>query len=358
MLLSEHQPTYGATIPREAVWRALRAEPWAITVDWASAVTSMLQAGGPDLTAGDIPSGLLAARPPREQSGARGVAVLPIHGHIQQRADIFMSFFGGTSTEQFTREFRQAVASDDVAAIVLDIDSPGGTVAGVAELAAEIFAARGVKPIVAVANGLMASAAFWIGAAAGEIVATPSARVGSIGVFAVHVDNSEALEQRGLKVSLISAGKFKTDGNPFEPLSDSAREELQTSVDEVFDRFTRSVASSRDESVAAVRGERFGEGRLLTASDALRNGVVDRIATLDEVLRDLGVVAAQTQRTRALSDDEIAAVTERVWTRIEARLDEPRVNAATDDDQTTDPLAEVDVEQLVAAIEDRLTAVQ
>ena len=158
---------------------------------------------------------------------------------------------------------------------------------GVEELSVEIHAARGVKPIVAVANSLMASAAYWIGSAAGEVVAIPSGEVGSIGVVAVHTEMSKRDEQLGVKRTVVSAGKHKTEINPFEPLSDEARDHIQERVDDFFGMFTRRVARNRGKSVKdVVKG--FGQGRLVGAKEALAEGMIDRIQTIEQVFRSMG----------------------------------------------------------------------
>src|SRR3990167_6451821 len=144
------------------------------------------------------------------------VAVLPIHGVISHRINVMSDISGGTSIERLTAQFREALANPDVKTLVFDVDSPGGAVDGVPELASEIFEARGRKKMIAVASTMAASAAYWLASAADELVVTPSGEVGSIGVFAMHEDWSKWLDQEGIKVSLISAGKFKTEGNPWE----------------------------------------------------------------------------------------------------------------------------------------------
>src|SRR5207302_11309430 len=124
----------------------------------------------------------------------------------------------------FGQEFDAAIADPNVSAVVLDTDCPGGSAAGTPELASKIRAARGKKPIIAVANALMASAAYWIASAADEIVATPSADVGSVGGYQAHLDQSQALEKEGLKVTFIQEPALKTAGNPYEPLRSAARQ--------------------------------------------------------------------------------------------------------------------------------------
>jgi HK97 family phage major capsid protein len=133
----------------------------------------------------------------------------------------------------------------------------------------------------------MASAAYWIGSQCDEVVATPSAAVGSIGVFMVHLDESAFDERIGLQYSLIFAGKHKVDGNPYEPLSDDARAALQEQVDEYYTLFVNDVARGRKVNASKVRAG-YGEGRCLTATQAMDAGLVDRIDTFDGVLSSLG----------------------------------------------------------------------
>ncbi len=215
------------------------------------------------------------------------VAVLGIYGIISQRADMFTEMSGGTSIERVSARFRQALADPAVKAIVFDFDSPGGGVYGVDELAAEIREARGQKPSAAVANSLAASAGYWLASAAGELSVTPSGEVGSIGVYAAHEDLSGMMEQDGVKMTLISAGKYKTEGNPFEPLSDEAKGYLQGRVDDYYRAFVGAVAKGRGVTPESVR-KGFGQGRVVGAQAAKAEGMADRIETLDEALRRIG----------------------------------------------------------------------
>ena len=217
-----------------------------------------------------------------------GVAVIPILGTISQRADLFSESSGGTSTQTIGERFRAAVADPRVGSVLLDVDSPGGTVGGVPELAEEIHRARGKKPVVAVANGLAASAAYWLASAADELVVAPSGEVGSIGVFSVHQDVSGAMERAGVRHTLISAGKFKTEGNPYEPLGEEARAAIQQRVEDYYGEFTRAVARFRSSvssgqwkaiKVEDVRAG-FGEGRTVLARAAVKEGMADRVGTL------------------------------------------------------------------------------
>jgi signal peptide peptidase SppA len=221
------------------------------------------------------------------------VAMLPLTGIITPRGSLLsMLFGGGGGLQEFRDNFRAAVADPDVGAIVLDVDSPGGLVDLVPETAAEVFAARGAKPIVAVANTMAASAAYFIAAQADELVVTPSGDVGSIGVYMLHEDWSKFNEQVGIAPTYISAGKYKTEGNPDEPLSDEAEAIWQEDVDDLYAMFVEAVAQGRGVSAEAVRSG-YGEGRTLLAERALAAGMVDRIATLEMVVGELLVQGAQ-----------------------------------------------------------------
>lgn len=218
-------------------------------------------------------------------SAGLGIAVLPLYGVVTQRGNMVddISGPGSTSTQKFTSALRQVLADDTVGQILIDIDSPGGSVYGVAELATEIVKARAQKPVVAVANSLAASAAYWIGCSAGEFYVTPGGEVGSIGVWQAHFDYSKALEEEGVKPTLISAGKFKVEGNPYVPLDPEAQAFMQSRVDDYYNAFIKAVAKGRGVSVADVR-DGMGEGRVLGADAALAAKMVDGIATFDDVL--------------------------------------------------------------------------
>ena len=212
------------------------------------------------------------------------VAVLPMYGLITQRATLMSSFSGGTSIDMLRAAFRDALVDPDVGAIVFDIDSPGGSVDGVPEFAEELRKSRGSKPMVGVANTLTASAAYWLAAQLDEVIASPSAEVGSIGVYAMHQDTSRAYEAAGVTPTLISAGKFKVEGNEFEPLSDEARGQIQHQVDGFYRMFVNDVAKGRGVTTSVV-GDSYGQGRTMLATEAKAAGLIDRIATLEETVQ-------------------------------------------------------------------------
>lgn len=222
------------------------------------------------------------------RSRAGNVAVLPLYGTITPKANLMSEMSGGTSLDKFMGWFRAALADPSIRSIVLDVNSPGGSVYGVQEAADEIFKARGVKPITAFVSALSASAAYWLATQADEMILTPSGEVGSIGVFMAYADESESLKQQGVKVDIIRAGKFKNELSGVEPMSDEARANLQARANEYYDTFAKAVARGRGVTPTTVR-DGFGQGRVVSASSALQQGMVDRVATMDATLSRLGV---------------------------------------------------------------------
>ena len=211
------------------------------------------------------------------------VALIPVLGILTQHATPLESWWLATSCDSVSRQIKAAMSDPGIDKIVLDCDSPGGSVFGVAELAAEIRAARAVKPIIGVANSMAASAAYWIASACGELYVTPSGTVGSIGVIAAHEDVSKALELAGVTVTLITAGKYKSEGTSFAALGREARDAMQSDVDGYGRDFLRDVAAGRGVSVDTVR-RTFGEGRMLRGADAVKVGAADGVATFSDVI--------------------------------------------------------------------------
>lgn len=239
----------------------------------------------------------MGAQPSTPPTAGGGLAVIGLTGVLTPRA---LTFFGrviAPGMDSFRAQLAQAVGNPDVGAIVLDVNSPGGTVAGTIETANAVRAAAAVKPVIAVADTMAASAAYWIASQASELVVTPSGEVGSIGVLAVHMDFSGMLEQDGVKATIIRSRPGKADANPYEALTDDARAAIEASVMEADAEFVRAVAMGRHVSPAAVR-ESFGEGRMVGAKAALKAGMVDRVATMSDVLAGM-IKARSPQRRRS-----------------------------------------------------------
>jgi capsid assembly protease len=270
------------------VVRAIRETPWAILEGTLATIIDIVgrRLNGEKLTPEEIQARVGDRQSSRSTVMAGTVAVLPVYGVIIPKATLFSEISGGTSVQRLQADFRDALDDKDISAIVFDIDSPGGMTDGVPELAAELRAARGKKPIVAVANYRAASAAYWLGSQADEFYSSSSADVGSVGVFAAHQDVSGMEEKLGVKTTLIPAKRSprKTEGNPYEPLSDEARQAIEERVDEMMGMFESDVAKGRRVSVDTVRSD-FGQGAMLSAKKALKAGMIDGIATLEDTIR-------------------------------------------------------------------------
>lgn len=263
--------------------------PWSILPQKLAIIQEILivRASGHKFTDEEINARLAAINTPRKQQESSqestNIAVLPLLGTIIPRGDMFSRMSGATSVDQFQKTFRGAMADKSIDAIIIDVDSPGGQVGSIPEIAEEIFEARGQKPIVAIANNLAASAAYWIASSADELIVTPSSQVGSIGVFALHENIERALDMKGIDVTLISAGKFKVEGNPFESLSESAKDAIQKEVNNYYDMFVEGVARNRDvSSQEVVNG--FGQGRVVGAREAIKLNMADSIGTFDDAV--------------------------------------------------------------------------
>lgn len=261
--------------------------PWALAEDKFRQAASFLARKGAGLA---ISEDDIAAAVGQRRAGGYGIvgrtAIIPIMGAIFHRASAIEEACGGVSAESVGQQIDAAAADPQVRRIVLQLDSPGGSVYGIQELATKIRSARESKKIVAVADPVAASAAFWIGSQAGEFYVTPSGQVGSVGVIAEHADMSKAQENEGVKTVVVTSSKYKAEGHPAQPLNDEGLAELQRKVDHYYGVMVSDIAKGRRVSEATVRSA-FGEGRLMVADDAKRAGMVDGVASFEKVLRRL-----------------------------------------------------------------------
>ncbi|AZV21461.1 S49 family peptidase [Mesorhizobium sp. M7A.F.Ce.TU.012.03.2.1] len=276
------------------VLRAFAAQPWFIDPRKAEQIVAMLELRAGGLRAEPFREGGPAASTPVSETQGK-VAIIRLYGPIMPRAEALkdVSQQAALMTD-FQRAFKAAANDASVGGIVIDIDSPGGQVDLVPETAAMIFAARKPgRPIVAVANTLACSAAYWIACAADELVVTPSGEVGSIGVYVLHEDVSGFLDEVGVKMTFVYEGARKVEGNPFEPLGAEAKVALQASVRAFYDLFVADVAKGRNVPEAVVRADpvteakHFGGGRAYPAAMAVTLGMADKVETLDSVIARL-----------------------------------------------------------------------
>jgi signal peptide peptidase SppA len=266
--------------------------PWAILPDRLDEIIEIygthLRGEKIDIAAVEVRMGKKLDNEREQYAVENGTAVIPVHGVIAKRANLFMEISGGTSTQLLAKDFQAALDDPDVHSIVLAIDSPGGTVDGTQEIADMVRDSRGKKPIVAHADGMMASAAYWIGSGADRIyIAGDTTAVGSIGVVARHVDYSEADKARGVKVTEITAGKYKRIASEHEPLSQDGRAYLQSHVDHLYSAFFDSAAKNRGWAATPESALAKADGKIFLGKQAVNAGLVDGVSTLPALVSRL-----------------------------------------------------------------------
>ena len=236
----------------------------------------------------------LAARSGSTSGNAR-IAVVPVLGPMVKRGSFLDSLFGFGNYEDVQARFDAAVADPSIDAILLEIDSPGGEAAGAFDLADKIYAARGSKPVWAIANDSAFSAAYAIGSAADKLFLTRTGGVGSIGVLAAHVDQSGYDEKQGVKVTTITAGARKNDFNAHEPLSEDAAGFLQAEVNRLYGLFVDTVARNRGMTPDAVRATEAG---LFFGDDAVKAGLADGVGTVESTIRAFASTLTPTTKRK------------------------------------------------------------
>ena len=255
-----------------------------------------------------IAAGKAAAR---EFAVMRGTAIIPITGVIAKGAGMVnnVSQPRGTAVESVRAQLRSALSDDEVERIMLHVDSPGGSVSGVADLAGEIRAAAGKKPVTAFIEDMGASAAFWLASQASLVFANKTGAVGSIGVFAVVVDSSKAAEARGLKFHVIRSGPLKGAGGVGDEITDDQLASFQERIDDVFGEFVDDVAAGRDlarDKVLAV-----ADGSVFTGRRAKRAKLVDAITDFDGALKRTAKLTGGARRpVRSQEQEPIMAQTD------------------------------------------------
>ena len=251
------------------------------------------------------------AKDQRVATTNKGVAVIPIVGSMSHRSTGIEAMSGMTSYTTLQKQFEAAFNDPNVGSILMDIDSPGGSVAGAFDFRDYLMSKKGTKPVYALARDAMCSAAYLIGSTADKVYATQTARVGSIGVVAMHTDASGKMEKEGLKPTFISAGKFKTAGNPYEKLEGEKLKYLQDSVDESYDMFINAVADARGIDKKVIRDT---EARVYGGKKAVEIGLADGIRTYESVIAEMSAPNFTTQGTKMenevnIEDAKIADLT-------------------------------------------------
>ena len=226
-------------------------------------------------------------------SGQAGIAVIPVVGTLVRRSMGIEAASGLMSYGEIEARLDAALADPQVAGILLDLDSPGGEASGVFELAERIRAASTIKPIWAHANDAAYSAAFAIAAACQRLTLSQTAGVGSIGVIALHVDQSVKDAKDGLNYTAVFAGSHKNDFSPHEPLTPQATTALQTEVDRLYDIFVNQVGQMRGIDPDAVRATEAG---LFYGEQAVAAGLADAVMPFDAVMTEFTDALAAKQR--------------------------------------------------------------
>ncbi len=261
-----------------------------------------------------------------------GVAIIPVLGTLVRRTAGMDALSGLMSYGQIESQLAEAVSDPMIKAILLDIDSPGGEAGGVFDLADQIFEARKSKPIWAVANEEAFSSAYAIACAAEKIYLPRTGGVGSVGVIAVHLDQSKFDEKEGFSYTAVFAGARKNDLSPHEPLSDSAKSALQAEVDRIYGLFTSSVAKMRGISLDTIKATEAG---LFFGEKAIASGFADRMGTLGNALFDLSQHIAQSTRAATPIAKEMS-----MDTNTTPAKDEPEKAVATGENSPADPAPE------------------
>ncbi len=260
------------------IWNRIAGEPWAIT---ETALHTILEIAArenesPQAVAAKLGRNLQNTYSVTERDR---VAIIPVAGPLFRYANLFTAISGASSYELIARDFTAALENPQVRAIILDIDSPGGEVNGVSELANMVFAARGKKPITAYASGDAASGAYWIASAADQIVVSETSALGSIGVVGMYRGRS------GKSSDDIEIVSSQSPHKRLDPASDDGRARLQVRIDSMADVFIDTIARNRNISAADVQGQ-YGSGDVMIGAKAVSAGLADRIGSLEGLIAE------------------------------------------------------------------------
>jgi len=253
--------------------------PWAIEPQWLTTILEIAnrEGPGPEAVAQQVGRPLDNTRTVTVRDG---VAVIPVTGPIFRYANAFSAISGATSVQILAKDFATALSDPSVEAILFEVDSPGGEVTGIHEFASQVYAARGQKPISVYAGGACCSAAYWIAAAADEIVVDATAQVGSIGVYRAFPKGDEASAKA---IEIVSSQSPRKN---LDPTTKDGRADVQAYVDAIADVFVGDVARGRDVSTDTVLKD-FGRGGVFVGEAAVKAGLVDRIGSLEETITAL-----------------------------------------------------------------------
>ena len=282
------------------------SSPWAIILDRLLEIQAIysthLRGEKLDISAFIAQSGGPKSNPNEKRYDVTesGVAIVPMYGVMGKRMNLFTNISGGVSTELVSKDIREILKDPDIKGILLDIDSPGGTVDGTQDLADVIFAGRDVKPIVAYTSGMIASAAYWVASAAHKTyISSETCLVGSIGVVSTHIDYSEYEKKMGVKTTEIYAGKYKRIASQYKTLSKEGKKTIQDEVDYIYTVFVENVAKHKGKTTEEVLTN-MADGRTFIGKQAVDAGLVDGIDSMNHVLNMLPVMQQQDDEAKRL----------------------------------------------------------
>ncbi|MBS7738951.1 MAG: S49 family peptidase [Chelatococcus sp.] len=236
-------------------------------------------------------------RPTPYRVTENGTAIISVIGELVNRGAWVGASSGLVSYEGLAHSLRSAAADPQINAILLDLESPGGEAVGAFEISMLVRKVREEKPVIAMVNGMAASAAYAIASGASRIISIPSGLSGSIGVVMLHLDISEYLAAEGVKPTLIFAGGHKADGNPYEPLPEAVRARFQKDIDAFYSMFVQCVAAGRKGlSAAAVRST---EAEIFLGREAIKAGLADELGDINGVLDSMTSRGARSSQAIA-----------------------------------------------------------
>ncbi|MEM7738101.1 MAG: S49 family peptidase [Deinococcota bacterium] len=273
-----------------SIQRGLVTTVWALNPPYMDLLVGIIDER---LRLGKPPDDVIVARASSVSYGTRSpprqkhIAVIPLHGVIAPRADLFTEASGGTTSQGFAAMVREAADNDDIESILLDVDSPGGAVANIDTAVEAVRYARSQKRIEAFTSGMMASAAYWISSQADKITLAPNAHVGSVGVIATHFDETERAASEGVKVTYIRSADQKALGQPYESIDEKTIASIQAELQTHHQLFVEGVASGRGMQADDVQ-ERFGDGRVHIGLGAVEIGMADEVGSIESVLESMG----------------------------------------------------------------------
>ncbi len=340
---------------------------WAIDGDYATNAVEQLDSLDIE-TCRTLNAEFMAAVEAEDKANPKGyevvgnVALISIDGPMTKKMTSASYLFGGTSTEKVRKQIKGALADSSVSSILLHIESPGGQVSGTAELADDIREAGQKKNVVAYIEDIGASAAYWVASQAGTIVANKSASIGSIGVFTTIVDSSEAAARAGVKVNLVSTGKYKGAGQPGVKLTDAQLEQFQKQVDAIFTDFKDAVATGRGMSVDDVSA--LADGRMFKSDVALASGLIDKVCSFEECLTQVSgmsgvrqpAISQRPATASAQSAKEPQMNIKDLWARVRGIPADALAKAGIDPDALDEPEATSDLASLKADMDRMKTA--